>query len=234
MAQVWSRTAAHAATAAAQFGAETVADIADINPDSDLYLIAVSDNAIADVAARLPRVNGVVVHTSGATPLEAIKAPGRQCGVLWSPQTFVTGVPMDYSELIFCIEADSPDTAGKIERMTSLVTSHIHHVDSRQRLTCHTAAVMVSNFGNALNALAEQLLRTEGSDLSLLRPIIKQTAAKADHGDLWSLQTGPAARGDNATIEAHRRLLSDTAPNLLPLYDLFTQIIKENTTQLPR
>lgn len=227
--QVWSRNTNHAAALADRLGATTVADLERLDTDSDLYIIAVSDDAIADVASRLNLGDRMVVHTSGATPLSAIATASSRTGVLWSPQTFVKDVAMDYSQLIFSVEGNSDESTAFIEKMALALTPTVHRMDSPTRLRCHLAAVMVNNFGNALNAMAEQMLQADGFDLSLLRPIIRQTAAKAENDGLWRLQTGPAARNDRNTIEAHRRILAQQNPRLLQLYDAFTQIITDET-----
>ncbi|PKP16200.1 MAG: DUF2520 domain-containing protein, partial [Bacteroidetes bacterium HGW-Bacteroidetes-23] len=48
-----------------------VSDYVEIK-QADLYLIAVSDNAIADVSAKLPFEKRLVVHSSGSMPLEIL------------------------------------------------------------------------------------------------------------------------------------------------------------------
>ena len=226
---VWSRNAAHAARFAAQFASRCVPSLASLDPSCDLYIIAVSDDAIAHVASQLPAVGGLVVHTSGATPLGAIVATGRKGAVVWSPQTFVAGVPVVYSDLFFCIEACSEPVAAEAERLFGLLSAHLVRISGEVRARCHLAAVMVSNFGNALNAMAEQLLQADGLDIRLLLPIIEQTAGKASRGNLWSLQTGPAARGDSGTVAAHRQILAACNPQWAELYDLFTDIIHHAT-----
>ena len=41
--------------------------------EADLYIIAVSDKAIADVSKQLPFQNRIVVHTSGAASLDVCR-----------------------------------------------------------------------------------------------------------------------------------------------------------------
>ena len=62
----------------------------------------------------------------------------------------------------------------------------------------------------------------------IIHPLIEETAKKIQYGNLWSLQTGPAKRGDNGTLDKHRRLLVDN-PKYLEAYNILTQIIEDNT-----
>ena len=87
---------------------------------------------------------------------------------------------------------------------------------------------MVNNFGNALNALAQETLQKEHIPFEILYPLIEMTARKIYQGDLWKLQTGPAVRRDQKTIDTHRRMIADNE-DLLSLYDLMTKLIDHAT-----
>ena len=52
-------------------------------PHADLYLVAVSDQAIPEVATALPRLDGLVLHTSAVTPMACFNKQ-RAYGV-WYP-----------------------------------------------------------------------------------------------------------------------------------------------------
>ena len=84
---------------------------------------------------------------------------------------------------------------------------------------------MVNNFGNAINALAQELAENHGIDFTMLRPLAEMTVKKMDYGPLWAQQTGPARRHDQKTLDAQRRLLADD-PTMLHLYDMMTEIIQ--------
>src|SRR3954462_3349851 len=63
-----------------------VDDFQDLK-EADLYIIAVTDNAIADVSAQLPFINQLVVHTSGTASIETLDDKNRK-GVFYPLQTF--------------------------------------------------------------------------------------------------------------------------------------------------
>lgn len=226
--QVLSRSLDHAQALARRVGAHPICDWHRLEGDADVYLLAVGDDALYDLALDLRLPRALVVHTSGSTPLSVLKPISRRHGVLWSPQTFVRDIAMDYHRLPFCIEGSTPEAEAELEALARLVSEHIYHLDYEQRRRTHLAAVMVSNFVNALNATAHDYLRGQGLEPEMLRPLAEQTLAKWDYGPLWLQQTGPAVRRDGKTLDAQRRLLADQ-PELLKLYEQMTDLIFSHT-----
>ncbi|MBR1766007.1 MAG: DUF2520 domain-containing protein [Bacteroidales bacterium] len=226
--QVLSREFDHAALLAQRVGARPIDKTALLDTLSDVYLLAVNDDALFDLALDLRLPDAIVVHTSGSTPASVLDAISRRNGVVWSPQTFVRDIAMDYSRLPLCIEGSDTDTEATIESLFSSVTPHIHRLNFEQRRWAHLSAVLVNNFGNALNALAQDLSTAHGIDFAMLRTLADTTVRKMDFGPLWPQQTGPARRNDTKTLAAQRRLLADN-PQLLQLYDLMTDIIQSHS-----
>src|SRR5215217_5082159 len=70
--QVWSKSDENAAVLARLIGAQPVSDLALIDKTAALYLIAVKDDAIAEISAVLKGISGLVVHTSGATDISVL------------------------------------------------------------------------------------------------------------------------------------------------------------------
>ena len=226
--QVLSRSLDHAQLLARRVDAQPICDWRRLDEDSDFYLLAVSDDALYDLALDLRLHDAIVLHTSGTTPISVLKPISRHHGVVWSPQTFVRDIAMDYRRLPLCIEGSNPEVEAEIKELFSHLTPHISHLNFEQRRRAHLAAVIVNNFVNALNATAQDYLLASGLEPSILRPLAEQTLAKWDYGNLWLQQTGPAARRDTKTLDAHRRLLADD-PNLLHLYDELTELIQKKT-----
>ena len=223
--QVLSRSFEHAQMLARRVDAQPVNQWQRLDEDADVYLLAVTDDALYDLALDLRLPHALVVHTSGSTPLSVLRPVSRRYGVVWSPQTFVRDIAMDYHRLPLCIEGSSPEAESDIEELVSLITPCIYHLDQEQRLRAHLAAVWVSNFVNAVNATAQDLMQQAGLDFGMLRPLAEQTLRKWDYGNLWLQQTGPAIRRDEKTLNAQRRQLLDQ-PELLRLYDQLTDLIQ--------
>ena len=226
--QVLSRSLEHAQLLARRIDAQAINDWRRLDEDADVYLLAVSDDSLYDLALDLRLGDALVLHTSGTTPATVLKPVSRRYGVVWSPQTFVRDIAMDYSRLPLCIEGNTAQTEAAIEELMEQVSTHIYHLGYEQRRHAHLASVMVSNFVNALNAMAQKHMRECGMDFEMLRPLAEQTLGKWDYGDLWLQQTGPAARRDMKTIESQRRLLADE-PEALDLYNRLTELIMKNT-----
>ena len=227
--QVWSREFDHAEALANQVFAEPIDKLNLLYPTSDVYILAVADDALFDLALDLRLRDAIVLHTAGSVPMKVLQSVSRKHGVLWSPQTFISNVAMDYAQLPFCIEGSTPETEASIRELLKPVSSHIYTVDSRQRQWLHLAAVMVNNFGNAINALSQDLLSEHDIPFEILHPLVTLTADKIKQGGtLWQQQTGPARRQDQKTIDNQRRLIVDD-DKLLQLYDLMTYLIQKNT-----
>lgn len=224
--QVYSRDIAHAQVLASQLDAQAIDRFADLADDAHLYLLAIPDDALYEVVTQISPKRGIVVHTSGSVPMDVLKPLSAKIGVVYSPQTFVKSLVMNYSELPFCLEASDGEVLERLKDLVLPVSEKIYEINSDQRRKLHLAAVFVNNFGNALNAMAQDITTQNDIPFEILHPIIAGTAQKATLGDLWKLQTGPAVRGDEKTIANHRKMLSADA-DLYEVYTLITSLIEK-------
>ena len=192
----------------------------------DHAILAIPDDALFELAGDLRLGNALLLHTSGATPIEVLKHCSTRYGVLWAPQSFVRDAAMDYSELPFCIEGSDPKAEEEIAALAGTVSSHIYRTSLGQRQYLHLAAVFVNNFTNGLYAVAQQVCREQDVPFEILYPIIQTTARKAQWGDVRYQLTGPAVRNDRKTIDAHRRLLAHDK-QMLEVYDLMTELVQK-------
>lgn len=226
--QIWSREYDHAEALANQVFAEPIDRLNLLYPTADVYILAVTDDALFDLALDLRLRDALVLHTAGSVSLRVLQPISRKNGVIWSPQTFIRDIPMDYSQLPFCIEGSSPEVEEAIRDLLQPVSQHIFRIDTDQRQWLHLAAVMTNNFGNAINALAQDILQQHNIPFEILHPLITMTAEKIKQGGLWQQQTGPARRRDQKTIDNQRRLIADDE-QLLKIYDLLTETIQDKT-----
>ena len=224
--QVLSRSFDHAQALAVRVGARPTNRSAELDEDIDVCLLCVGDDALYDLALDLRLPHSIVIHTSGTTPATVLKGISSRYGVVWSPQTFIRDIAMDYARLPLCIEGSTLQVESQIEALVRQVSPCIYRLGLEERRKAHLAAVMVSNFVNAINATAQEYMQEAGLDYEMLRPLAEQTLRKWDCGDLWAQQTGPARRRDEKTLVTQRRMLADN-PRLLQLYDLLTEIIQE-------
>jgi predicted short-subunit dehydrogenase-like oxidoreductase (DUF2520 family) len=209
--QVWGRDADRADALAGEApGAGGVTDPGRLSAAPALLLAAVRDDAVADLAARLEDAfagtpaaeRPALVHTAGALPLAALAAWRGPAGVAWPLQSFSAGRAVHWPSVPWCVEGP-PAVLARLEALASALGGRAHVLDGGDRAVLHLAAVWASNFANFCFAEAADLARARGLDPRLLGPLVTETAARAAEGDPRRHQTGPALRGDRATMERH-------------------------------
>ena len=208
-----------------QFQNET--DICDnINnlKDADLYIIAVSDDAIAKISKELPFENKLVVHTSGSVNVYDMDKKNRR-GVFYPLQTFSKDVEIDFKDVPICIEVLNKSDAPFLKSIAQSINSPFYKINTEQRQTLHLAAVFVNNFSNQLYRIAHEISDIKSIDFNILKPLISETANKVQHVSPYLAQTGPAIRNDKKTINRHLKALEKDIHK--DIYKLLTKSIKE-------
>ena len=223
--QVFGRTAATTDALAKQLGASYCTDAGKIDNSADLYVIAVSDEAVSEVASKLSLHNKLVVHTAGSVPKEVLKHASVNYGVLYPLQSLrkeMKELPL----IPLLVDGNTSDDLTLIYDFAQTLSKQVQKANDEERLRYHLAAVMVNNFSNHLYTLVQDYCKQTGTDFGFLLPLVQQLPQRlADHLP-QDLQTGPAIRGDKATINKHLQLLSDH-PQIKNLYALFTDSIQE-------
>lgn len=212
---------------------ESKAAVCLINPrtfekfpsDADVVLIAVKDDAIADVASKLPETSAVIAHTSGSVPIEALASHASNYGVFYPLQTFSKKVNLKYSEIPVFLEASSPEAFAMLSKAAGLFTSDIREADSESRRKLHLASVFACNFTNAMIGIGADILADTGIDFSALLPLLRQTVSKLENLSPANAQTGPAIRRDQNVIERHLQML-EGSPAIAGIYSLITHYIQ--------
>jgi predicted short-subunit dehydrogenase-like oxidoreductase (DUF2520 family) len=223
--QIWSKNPDHAAALSDTVGASPVTDLSEIESGADLLVIAVKDDAIAEVSNALKGFPGLVVHTSGATGLDILSS-FESYGVLYPLQTFSKGRPIDFTKVPLFVEANNLKTLNKLKDIASGLSSSVYEASGDQRKALHLSAVFACNFVNHLYALGNQVLQDNGLDFAMLRPLISETAEKVQFDMPLHVQTGPAVRNDEQTIRKHLELL-EGKPELQEIYETLTKSIKK-------
>jgi len=197
--------------------------------ESDLYIIAVSDKAIADVSKQLPFQNRIVVHTSGAASLDVLDTKNRK-GVFYPLQTFSKNKEIDFSIIPLCLEAENTFDFRVLETVAKSISNAVFAINSDQRKALHVAAVFVNNFTNHLYHMGQEICEEHQVPFEILRPLIQETAEKINTLNPVDAQTGPAKRNDLVTIDAHLAYL--TSENQKNIYKLITQSIQDDRQAL--
>ncbi|MBO9635113.1 MAG: DUF2520 domain-containing protein [Chitinophagaceae bacterium] len=222
--QVYGRDAAKAAALAKRCNAASISDLAALSTDADLYIMAVSDSAVAPLAASLQLGDKLLVHTAGSVSREVLKNSSSSYGVLYPVQSL--RAEMDrVPDLPFLVDANSPEKGAWLQSLALTVSTQVQFATDEQRLRLHVAAVVVSNFTNHLYALAEDYCKKEGTDFRMLLPLISEVANRIQNISPNEVQTGPAIRNDQNTIDRHLALLAPF-PELQQLYAIFSASIQ--------
>ncbi len=223
--QVWSRHKDHAEALASKLDAQATDSLLELDRTADLYLISVKDDAIGEIASALQGIDGLVVHTSGATPMDVLSGL-KQYGVLYPLQTFSRDIQLDMATSPLCLEASTAQAYQLLEDAASRISTAVYRINSAERKTLHLAAVFACNFTNQLYHLAHTILEKNGLEFDLLKPLILETASKVQTDLPEAVQTGPALRGDQRTMDNHMELL-EGSPELQEIYETLSKSIKK-------
>ncbi|MBD0402261.1 Rossmann-like and DUF2520 domain-containing protein [Flammeovirga sp. EKP202] len=233
--EVYSRNKKNAKKLAKKFYDARPTDQLDFSDSiAEIFIIAVADNAIQEVAdtIKLPNHKAILVHTSGATPLEVLSGSTLYTGVFYPLQTFSFGKKIKFSEVPICIDATAKTALDQLAQLAEVITPKVFHLNSEERKRLHIAAVFACNFTNYLLEVSSQIIETSGLSFQELQPLVQETIDKA-----FSLpspidgQTGPAVRHDHKTIKRHLDVLSLESDEYKYLYEHFTDILQNKKGQ---
>lgn len=217
-----------------QFQCDLVTDYKSIHQKADIYIVAVKDDAIAEVAKQLLplKLNGLVVHTSGSVEVNVLKNVSKTIGVYYPLQTFYKGASIDWNTTPLLIEANTKSSVTKLKQLASTVSKTVKVVDSKNRIQIHLAAVFACNFTNAMYVAAFELLENNLSkkDTELLLPIMQQSFKKLQTVHPAKAQTGPAMRNDKLVMRKHLQLLKQDK-QLSHVYTVISDLIMRQQNQ---
>jgi predicted short-subunit dehydrogenase-like oxidoreductase (DUF2520 family) len=197
--------------------------------EADLYIISVSDNAIAEVSSQIPFTNKLVAHTSGSVSINDLNSKNRK-GVFYPLQTFSKDKEVDFSIIPICLEAENVEDYFILETVAQSMSNSVLRINSEQRKALHIAAVFVSNFVNHLYQIGKDICIENELSFDILKPLIMETADKINSLTPFEAQTGPAKRNDTTTINKHLDFLSNE--NQKEIYKLLTKSIIDNGKKL--
>ncbi|WP_298880832.1 Rossmann-like and DUF2520 domain-containing protein [uncultured Polaribacter sp.] len=189
-------------------------------PKADVTIIAVSDDAIAEVSSKI--TNSFVVHTSGACSIKELKNHTRK-GVFYMLQSFSKEKPVNFLDIPFCLESENKEDYKLLEQLANSIGVKIFNINSEQRKALHVAAVFVNNFTNHLYKIGNDICNTNNVPFEVLQPLITETSEKIKELSPKKAQTGPAIRKDKKTIKNHLELLNKEQQKI---YKILTKSIQ--------
>jgi len=198
---------------------------------ANIILVAVPDDAIADVASRLKSAtisSAVVLHCSGLRDRSALAVlDGRTAGLgSFHPLQTLAG-DSDAAERLQAayavLEGDAAAVAAG-RRLAGLLGMQALEIRSADKPLYHAAAVIVSNYTVALSALAERLAVAAGIPAEaagrIFLPLLEGTWRNLEMRGSTDALTGPIVRGDAGTVRAHLQALDEEAKRLYAVMGL--------------
>ena len=227
--QVFSRSESSARALAETLQTQYTTEISCIFSDASLYIVSVSDDAIAPITEKLPLTRQLVVHTAGSMPMEIFAGKLQNYGVIYPLQTFSKSRPVDFADIPFFLEANTSENLQQLRYVAEKISDKVFEAAFAERVQLHLAAVFGCNFVNSLYAVSAEIASQAGFDFGILSSLIFETARKAiDSGSPKSVQTGPAVRNDLNVIQKHLHLLA-SHPDWQNLYTQLSKYIGETS-----
>lgn len=173
----------------------------------DVILLAVPDDVVGAVAAMIPSTDSTVVaHVSGSLGLDVLE-PHRRVGSvhpLMSLPDATTGSDRLVDDCVFAVDGDP-----LLHELVAALGGIVVEVAADQRALYHGIAAIAANHLTALCAQVEQLAAIVGVPTSAYWKLMSTTMQNIEQVGASAALTGPASRGDWATIERHLAALPD-------------------------
>jgi predicted short-subunit dehydrogenase-like oxidoreductase (DUF2520 family) len=225
--EVYSQNPKHAKALVGRLYQADVKTTLDFSASSsDVFIIAVSDDAIGEIAQEivLPE-DAILVHTSGSQPLSILGfAATQNIGVFYPLQTFSKAKKIDFSEIPIFIESEIEEVNKILLKMGKSISKKVKPISSEYRKALHVAAVFASNFSNHMLTISKSIADQHDIDFEVLKPLIAETLNKSINIGPENAQTGPAKRGDMEILDRHLEFLKDD-PAVAEIYKIISQHI---------
>ena len=189
--------------------------IDDAAADVDLVLIATPDTVVADVAAAIRPGRAVVAHVAGSLGLDVLAPHDRRAAL--HPLMSLPDAEIGAERLTggwFAVAGDP-----LVGDLATALGGRTFEIADDDRALYHAAAAVASNHLVALLGHAQRLGASVGVPADALMALALGSAENAVALGPAAALTGPAARGDEATLVAHRDAIGRRAPRELAAYE---------------
>jgi len=179
-------------------------DHVDAAQGVDVLVIATPDDAVATVAAGVRTGNCVVLHMAASLGLEVLGPHGRRASL--HPLVPLPNPAIGSARLLGGIGfAVAGDPVAR--EMAVAMGGRPFEVADPDRPAYHAAACVAANHVVALLGQVERIAAGVGLDLDAFLDLSRAALDDVARLGPAAALTGPAARGDWATLERHRRAL---------------------------
>ena len=189
-------------------------DLTEAAAGVDVLVVATPDDAVAEVAAAVrPDPSTVVLHLSGSLGLDALAPHPRRAALhpLVPLPTPEIGAARLGAGVTFAVAGDPVARA-----MAEALGGRAVEVADADRAAYHAAASIAANHVVALLGQVERVAASAGLDLEAFLGLTRAAVDDVERLGPRRALTGPAVRGDFATLARHRDAL---APEERPAYN---------------
>ncbi len=225
--EVYSRNSRHAeALTGRLYQAEVKTSLDFSTSTSKVFIIAISDDAIKEVATEIILPDeAFLIQTSGSQPLNILQfAAIDNIGSFYPLQTFSKSKRVDFKTVPIFIESNTEEIEKIMMLLAKAISNNVRKIGSEERKALHVAAVFASNFTNYMLTLSKEILEKNSLSFDLLKPLITETINKSLSVGPENSQTGPAIRSDLEILDHHMEFLKDD-PAMAEIYQLISQAI---------
>lgn len=226
---LWGRSPAAVPEACGATGARAMADPAALLAAAETVLIAVADDALPALVARLATSpcphRPLVAHVSGASGigvLAPLQAAGAHTAAIHPAMTFTGDTPAEARRMAgarFAITGADVEAEAAAAALVARLGGIAVPVAEAHRALYHAALSHAANHLVTLLAGASEALASAGvaDPATLLAPLVRAALENSlSHG--FDALSGPVLRGDRATVAAHVAALRQDCPAVLPAY----------------
>jgi len=198
---------------------------------NQLILVTVSDPAIESIVRQLvPILDGsqVLLHCAGARGPVVVKGLDPTLSGVLHPIRAIPDGNTSLTHQVWGISGGDQAQRRARELISLFEGEHVEVPDDKA-VIYHAAMVIAGNFPLALQAVSESIMSTFAADESVARKALQTLHLGALNNiadtPVHDALTGPVARKDMATIQAHLAALEAASPELAIWYRKTTRLL---------
>lgn len=223
--QVISPNADHATEFARQFNCDYSTSINELKDETEVCVLAVKDDIIQSLLTQHNFNHKILIHTAGSITLGLLSNASPNTGCIWCMYSINKNHLPLRTNIPLIVNASNEATLNIVSQLASCISTSIYSLSDEQKLKAHLAAVFANNFANHMFSIGQDILQAEDIPFQLLVPLIENTVEKLNYSNPDKLQTGPAIRHDQETIQKHLNMLTNNE-TYFDIYTLITSSIQ--------
>ncbi|MEZ5047932.1 MAG: DUF2520 domain-containing protein [Chitinophagaceae bacterium] len=223
--QVVSNTESHAKALSNTLGCNYTTKIEELHQGADVYFFAIQDDALLKLSKQLKLEDKLVMYAAGALSNENFLSMSKEVACIWCVYSIQKNNLPRHRRIPLVVTGTSKNACYKAHKLAESISDLVYEMDEDKKAIVHLGAVFSNNFVNHLYHISENLLTENDISFDILKPIIQNTAEKIMLHASKELQTGPAIRNDQSTMQKHVALLNPT-PQTQHIYEVISKSIQ--------